>query len=188
MMDAYEQEKLFREMVVDKIEHTTDGLVILPLGAMQDFHDQIGLTDDEPCLVAVSLPEAEEEYFNYYIGADCDEEAYLEAIDVSFYDGETDMVESIQGGPLLYGAILRDFLGGMMPLCGQILVDQKGRMWMHGNLSEDISVDLRVTVKAGSMGYSFYSEDMGHTIRMWRDEEHFYYAPTTIFYTDGLPS
>lgn len=188
MMDAYEQEKLFRELVERKIEQTLDGLTVLPLYAMQDFHDQIGLADDEPCFFMVNLPGAEEDYCNYFIGADCDEEAYLEAIDVSFYDGEMDRLESIQGGPLLYGAILRDFLGGMMPLCGRIMVDQKGRMWVHGNLSEDIFVDLRVTVKVGSMGYSFYSVDMSHTIRMWRDEKNFYYAPTMVFYMDGLSS
>ena len=155
---------------------------------MQDFHDQIGLAEEEPCFFMVNLPESDEGFFNYIVGSDFDEKSYLEAVDVFFCDGESDECESINGGPLLYSAILRDFLNGEMLICGLIMIDQKGRMWIRGSYSDDIGVDLRVTVSLDSLGYSFYSTDMRHTMRMWRDEEHFYCAPTSIFYTSGLPS
>ena len=187
-MDAYDQERLFHELVEKKITHTEDGLITLPLHALREFHDSIGLEEDEPCFFMLHLPRSEEGFYNYTVGADIDEEATLESLGVYFCDVETGEYEPINGGVLLYGSITRDFISGEMLVCGCFMIDHKGRLWLQGSLSDDIGVDLRVTFESGSKGYSFYTTDMLHTMRLWRDDDYFYCAPSSIFYLGGLPS
>ena len=185
-MDADNFEKLFNEMVASQIHSNSTGFVELPLDALRELHDLIGLEQNQSCTIDFSLSGGQDGLYNYCvidvpIGTSC------EVVDITFYDQDADESVSIDGGELLYKAITRDFLRGTSLVSGYLVVDQDGGLYIESSYSDDIGASFYVRMPSNTEGMLFVSEDLGRSIRVWSDANKLYIAPSYIFFYDGLP-
>ncbi len=187
-MDINEQRFLFEQIVADKIRQSEMGVTELPLAALREFHDAVGYSPEQSCLMSFFLPGSEEGLYNFMVGAGSDDAAALELLEVYYYDSGYDSYESISGNRVLYGALYRDFYSGEALLCGYMSVDQYGKLYVQVAHRDCISADFRISLSPNTMGYQFISSDWSYSYRIWSDGDILFIAPTTIFIFDGLPS
>ena len=173
-MDADNFEKLFNEMVASQIHSNSTGFVELPLDALRELHDLIGLEQNQSCTIDFSLSGGQDGLYNYCvidvpIGTSC------EVVDITFYDQDADESVSIDGGELT------------SLVSGYLVVDQDGGLYIESSYSDDIGASFYVRMPSNTEGVLFVSEDLGRSIRVWSDANKLYIAPSYIFFYDGLP-
>lgn len=187
-MDDASKIALYQQMVAEKIVQHESGMIELPIKALQEYHDAIGLGPEQLCYFGLNLPRAEDGIYNYALGDDLDEDAAVLIMDAFYYDTETGESASLQPHKLLEASIYRRYYNGDAMFCGEMRVDNLGRLWLHAMTEDNIGAQFCVQFSPGSMGYSICSDDLTYVSRMWFDGEKFIFTPTFVFIYHGPPS
>ena len=94
----------------------------------------------------------------------------------------------ITGEELLYQAVSRNLLAGKTLICGCMLIDQDGVIYLQGMHSEDIGVEFCIDPNDRQAGYQLMTTDGSCSFNLWRFENKLMISPSLITYWDGLPS
>lgn len=186
-MDDKSKMELYQRMVTEKIKRYENGTIELPVKALQEYHDAVGLGPEELCYIGLDLPFAEDGLYNYILGNDNDEDALVLIMNVYYYDSETGESEPLGHNRVLEGSIYRRFYNGEAMFDGEIKVDNLGRIWLRAMTEDNIGADFCVQFSEGSLGYQIYYADLSTCVRIWFDGEKVVYSPVMIFFYDGLP-
>lgn len=186
-MDNKSKMELYQRMVDSKVKKYSNGIIELPIKALQEYHDAVGLGPNELCYFTLYLPNYEDGRYDYYLGNDCDEDALVLIMDACYYDVETRESESLSQNKVLESSIYRRFYDGSAIFCGELRIDQLGRVWLEAMTEDNIGAEFCVQFSPGSMGYQMCSEDFSICVRFWFDGEKFIYSPVTVYYYGGLP-
>ena len=189
-MDYQEQKLLFEQLVTSKIIQTEFGMIELPVNGLQEFHNRIGLNEEQLCFFSLRLPECEDGIYNYVVGPFLEEDVRFEICEAFFYNDDDEDDELISCGPLLEKAFHDRLRSGEAVCCGDIMVDNLGRAWIAFMISDDIGVRTIATFKPKTLGLPIALEDNTKPARIWFNGESFCYSPTSFFFTGGkyLPS
>lgn len=187
-MDDLERRQLFIKMVADKIVCNEAGITMLPIKALREFTELAGLPDDPPCVLGFALPRAEDGLFNYILGAGSDVSTRIELVDIYFFDVATGEYGPIIGGKVLNDALFRDLYSGDGLICGHILVDQYGGLYIEMSESDCIAADFIIDLNSGPTGVQFILSDGSRSMHVWSDGDTVYVAESSYFCYDGLPS
>ena len=187
-MDSWDAEWLFEQIVADKMNQLDNGLIEVPLDAMHELHDALGLSENQTCVIGLDLEESEESIYNFVLVNNSDELARVVITGVYFYDESSEDCEKITGEELLYQAVSRNLLAGKTLICGCMLIDQDGVIYLQGMHSEDIGVEFCIDPNDRQAGYQLMTTDGSCSFNLWRFENKLMISPSLITYWDGLPS
>lgn len=187
-MDDIRKKALYQQMVSDKVVQHESGLIELPVKALQEYHDAIGLEPNQLCYFSLHLPDAEDGLYNYIIGDESDEDAAVVIMDVFYFDTETGESESLGHNKVLEASIYRRFYDGEAMINGSLMIDNLGRIWFYAMMEDNIGAEFCVQFSEGSRGYSICYADLTFCSQIWFDGEKVLYCPTLFFVLPGLPS
>ena len=188
-MNNQEKQALFDDLVTKHIVCSEVGTIELPVAGLMDFHEAAGLDPTEMCYITLTLPETTDGTFNYILGTFADDEATIQIAEAYFFDIETGDSANIGVSKDLLRILKRYLAEGEVYINGDLLIDQFGRIWVPAMMTDDIGVEIIVTLNPEKMGVPIYYEDMNWSSRIWYDGKTLFYVPTTIFYSDNyLPS
>ena len=188
-MDDLERRRLFNEMVADKIQCDEAGVIKLPIKALREFSELVDLPEDsQPCMLGFTLPYGEDGLFNYVFGHSSDMFTKIELAEVYFFDALTEEYGQIIGGKVLNEALFRDLYSGEGLICGQMLVDQYGGLYIEMSESDCIAADFIIDLNSGPTGVQFILSDGSKSMHVWSDGDTVYVVESSYFCYDGLPS
>ncbi|MBR6134706.1 hypothetical protein IKQ38_04480 [Candidatus Saccharibacteria bacterium] len=179
--------ELYQRMVDSKVKKYSNGIIELPIKALQEYHDAVGLGPNELCYFTLHLPYYDDGLYNYLLGNDCDEDALVLIMDAYYYDVDTGEFESFSQNKVLEGSIYRRFYDGSAFFCGELRIDHLGRVWLESMTEDNIGAEFCVQFSDHSMGYQMCSEDLSFCARFWFDGEKFTYSPVAVYFYDGPP-
>ena len=187
-MDANERQSLFRQMISANIRQYESGLTEFPLTEIRNYCDAIGLKPDDEFFLSFSLPGGWDGYYNFFVGDSTDNMALLELIEVYYWDGVDGKLEVINGGTTLYGALYRDFYSGKDLLCGLMLIDRYGRVYVKMRHGDNVMAIFRITPTVEDFGVQLFRADGEKVYRIWSDGDILFVAPTILMLLDCRPS
>ena len=180
--------ELFQEIVVDKIVCTEFGSMELPLYALREYHEMLNLPPEKTCLLSFNLPDGEEGFYNYILGFDCDIETTIMVTDVFYYDEQSDSSHSIGGDKRFYNTLFCNLCSGAALICGEMMIDEQGYLYIRVSQSDDIFVEYRINLRANSAGFQFIKSDLTDPVRIWSDGDKVFVVPVQLTYTGDLLS
>lgn len=187
-MDDQEKIALYQKLVQSRIVESPTGLIELPIAALQEYHDKVGLGPEQLCYFGLRLPGAEDGIYDYVLGLDCDDEALVQIMDAYYYDMETGESASLSHSAVLEASIYRRYYNGDAMVCGDLLIDQLGRLWMCVMTEDNIGAQMCIQFSEKSFGYEICREDLTFISRLWFDGKTFMFSPQAITGHSGMPS
>jgi len=188
-MDESASRQLFNDLVLSNIVRTELGLIEFPVDKLKEFHDAMGLPEDELCYFDLRLPEAQEGVCNYILGNIEEGVATYKIDGAYFFDVETGESESLGYGKLLERYLKRSLLIGNALCAGDVIIDHLGRAWIAVMISDDIGIQLILEFDhSAELGVPIIFEDLSHYGYLRFDGRKFYYSPVTMLYYDGMTS
>ena len=187
-MDANERQSLFQQMIAANVRQYENGLTEFPLTEMRNYCDVIGLKLDEEYLLSFSLPGGRDGYYNFFVGDSTDNMMLLELIEVYYCDDVDGKLEVINGGTTLYGALYRDFYSGKDLLCGLMLIDLCGRVYVKMRHGDNVMAIFRITPTVEDFSVQLFRADGEKVYRIWSDGDILFVAPTILMLLDCRPS
>ena len=163
-------ENLFKQMVQSKV-YSRPGLMKIPLDAMREYHDALGMEANERVVTTISLltPRGGVRYFKY--GNDSSKTIPPQLREICFYNEENDLFSPIAdtgNDRILYEAIDRYFRKGEFPI-SEVTIDDNGRLdigiWYSGDIMATYSFDLL----SDESGCQFIASDNGDEVWIWRN-------------------
>lgn len=186
-MDQAKMKALYKKMVEPKIKRYPNGLIMLPVDALNEYHEAVGLPPEKVSVFNLIFPGAQAGVFDYEIGEDCATDTIVEIMQVYYFDGDTDAYEAIAPNKVLEESIMRRFYEGEILFNGILRVDHMGRIWIDAMPEDNINVEFMIALQPNSFGYEFYAEDNTAHCRVWFDGSTFYYEPLPILGADHPP-
>ena len=181
-MDAKDK-SLFDEMVTSKVVLKA-GLVEIPLGAMREYHEAVGLKDNQSAAVPIVLSCLSDTSCRFGYGDGSSGDAIPPQLcDVSFYDAKANRLDSISAGinSGLFVAINRDFYEDGFSIINPIVVDQKGRVYITSWYSDDIFSKFYFDLSLDEGGCRFVAMDDGSEVCAWLKNDIVYVSyPVTL--------
>ena len=187
-MEDYEIRNLLNDMVMSHIVIDEIGTMRIPINAMREFCKLIELGEDEHCIIGFELPHAEEGLFNFIYGFGSDKSAPIEITNIQYYDVDTGGSESIWGGDVLQGKVYRELHEGRALICGHLLIDEAGGLYIQATITDDIVADFRISLAPDNGGIQLCLSDFTESFHIWSDGDTIYVAKSAIIRLDSLPS
>ena len=186
-MNQNERQALFAQLVQSKVVTTELGQINLPIDGLKEYHDRVGLADNELSYFDLQLPGAEEGLYQYVLGGMNSDEAKFELVETLYYDDTTGESVNFEPPDLFIESLGRKMLNGDVFCNGSIRIDHYGRAWFSTMTSDNIGAVLLVTFNPSNLGVSVYTEDLSGSVRLWYDGKTFHFSPTTLFVCYGYP-
>ena len=185
-MEDYEFRNLLNDMVMSRITIDEIGTMRIPINAMREFCKLIELGGDGHCVIGLHLLYAEEGLFNYVYGFGSDDSMLIEITNIQYYDTDTGGSESIRGGSVLQGKVYRELYEGRASVCGNMLIDEEGGLYIQATVTDDIAADFRISLAPDNGGIQLCLSDFSESFHIWSDGNTVYVAKSTIIRYDGL--
>ncbi len=187
-MEDYEIRNLLNDMVMRHIIIDEIGTTRIPINAMREFCKLIKLGGDGHCVIGFKLLDAEKGLFNFVYGFGSDESTPIEITNIQYYDIDTGNSESIWGGSVLQGKVYRELYEGRALVCGNLLVDEEGGLYIQATVTDDIAADFRISLAPDNGGIQLCLSDFTKSFHIWSDGDTIYVAKSTIIRYNGLSS
>ena len=187
IMNQNERQALFAQLVQSRVVTTELGQIHLPIDGLKEYHDKVGLADNELSYFDLQLPGAEEGLYQYVLGGMNSDEVKFELVETLYYDDTTGESVNFEPPDLFIESLGRKMLNGDVFCNGSIRIDHYGRAWFSTMTSDDIGAVLLVTFNPSNLGVSVYTEDLSDSARLWYDGKTFHFSPTTLFVCYGYP-